>query len=113
MLDGALIDKADDAAESLGHFDYKWYVDQCSERFAKEGDKKDAASYQDVLYKTFSDRKVHGRKVLDSVLAEIKDKCDSYNRRTSTASSKITRKAAKKPGKKSSKKAAKKTSRKK
>jgi hypothetical protein len=112
LLDGALIDEADTAAESLGHFDYKWYIDQCSERFAKEGDKKDAASYQDVLYKTFSNRKVHGRKVLDSVLAEIKDKCDSYSRKTSSTSSKVSKKASKKTGKKASKKPGKKTGKK-
>lgn len=111
LLDDALMDKPHAAAESLGHFDYKWYVDQCSERFAKEGDKKDAAAYQDVLYKTFSKRNVHGRKVLDSVMDEIKDKRDSYGQKTSAASSKASSsKASKKVSKKVAKKVGKKTS---
>jgi hypothetical protein len=78
LLNKALVDKPAVAAESLGHVDYKQYVDQSSEKLAELGSTDKAADLQNVLYETLSKRKVHGRKVLDQVLTEIKDRLDNY-----------------------------------
>lgn len=84
LLSTALIDKPKVAAASLGHIDYKWYVDRASEKLAKLGATDTAADFQHTLYDTMSTRKVHGRKVLDRVLREIEAQRDSYRAKTGT-----------------------------
>jgi hypothetical protein len=69
----ALIDKRDVAAESLGHIDYKYYVNRFSDWLASQGEKKEASKVQDDLYQALS-----ARKVKDRVLQEIKAKRESY-----------------------------------
>lgn len=75
-LSAALTDQKDVSAESLGHIDYKWYVDRFSDWLAEQGAIKEAAKTQDDLYQTLL-----ARKVLDSVLQEIKKRRDGYKQK--------------------------------
>jgi hypothetical protein len=72
LLMPVLISSSAVAAESLGHIDYKWYVDQFVASLAREGEKNEAMRSQEVLYQTLSQRVVQGRGILKEVLAEIK-----------------------------------------
>ena len=72
-LAAALTEKTDAAAESLGHIDYKHYVDQFCDWLDKQGVSDEAIQIQDGLYKTLS-----ARKVLNRVLQDIKNRRDSY-----------------------------------
>lgn len=72
-LEKALFEKASVAVETLGHIDYKWYVDQYSQWLADQGRHKDAADKQGKLHETMSARKVNGRGVLESVLGDIEN----------------------------------------
>lgn len=78
LLNGALCERATEAAESLGHVDFKWYVDGFSRWLAEQGDPVLAAQSQDVLYKALAVRQVGGRKVLDSVLQSVRRERDAY-----------------------------------
>lgn len=71
VLPPGLISSKNVAAESLGHIDYKWYVDQFVAFLAREGEKNEAIRSQEVLYQTLSQRVVQGRGVLKKVLEEI------------------------------------------
>lgn len=55
------------AAETLGHIDFKYYMDGFSAFLSREGDKNAAAKAQGTLHATLSDRGV-----LKKVLKEIK-----------------------------------------
>lgn len=68
-LNAALVTDANAAAETLGHVDYRYYAEQFSDTLADQGNSGDAAAVQDTLIQTLS-----ARKVLDSVLQEIKAK---------------------------------------
>jgi len=76
LLTPVLISSSAVAAESLGHIDYKWYVDQFVASLAREGEKNEAMRSQEVLYQTLSQRVVQGRGVLKEVLAEIKKRLE-------------------------------------
>jgi hypothetical protein len=78
LLASALTDQMAVAAESLGHIDFKWYVDRFSDWLAQQGATEEAIETQNKLYNTMSTREVHGRKVLDRVLQEIEERRDSY-----------------------------------
>jgi hypothetical protein len=65
-LNAALVANKDVAAETLGHIDYKYYVDQFSDSLVKQGHHTEAAAVQQGLYETLS-----ARNVLPSVLQEI------------------------------------------
>ncbi|HEY6570154.1 MAG TPA: hypothetical protein VIZ22_07695 [Candidatus Limnocylindrales bacterium] len=65
------------SAESFGHVRYKESVDQLTGFLESAGDAADAYKQQDIMLETLSGREVRGRKVLDSVLKEIKTKRDS------------------------------------
>lgn len=73
QLSAALIDNQNLAAKTLGHIDYKYYVDRFSNWLANQGDTKAAVKIQNDLYQTLSDRNV-----LDRVLQDIKQRCDKY-----------------------------------
>jgi hypothetical protein len=73
MLGAALTEESDAAAETLGHIDYKYYVDRFTDWLAKQGERSEAAKIQGELYKTLS-----ARKVLESVLKETKERAQSY-----------------------------------
>lgn len=61
------------AAESLGHIDYKYYIDRFTDFLEKEGATQEALGLQDQLLQTLT-----SRKVLDSVLNEIRDRRDQF-----------------------------------
>jgi hypothetical protein len=72
-LSAALTAKPTLAAETLGHIDYKYYVDAFSDWLAQRGDGPAAAKSQNDMYKTLS-----ARKVLSTVLDEIRKRAGSY-----------------------------------
>jgi len=80
LLEKALIEQRAAAIESLGHVDFKWYVDRFSEWLAAKGDSVGASKVQDSLYETMARREVRGRRVLTGVLDEIKAQADDYNK---------------------------------
>jgi hypothetical protein len=68
-LENALLNNADVAAESLGHIDYKFYVDALTKLLEGEGDAEEAAAAQDTMYKILA-----ARNVLPRVLDEIEQR---------------------------------------
>lgn len=70
-LNAALGADKNAAAETLGHIDYKYYVDELSDSLIAQGERKEAAAVEDGLYNTLS-----ARNVLDSVLQQIKSRRD-------------------------------------
>lgn len=73
QLGAALMTDLNVAAETLGHIDYKYYVDHFSGWLTDLGDTDGATKIQSDLYQTLS-----ARNVLDRVLQEIKERRDSY-----------------------------------
>lgn len=65
-MHAALLETPEKAAETLGHVDYKSYMDDLSTGLAEAGEKEAAAKAQDTLHATLSARNVTPR-----VLAEI------------------------------------------
>jgi hypothetical protein len=65
-LQTALFKNADVAAESLGHVDYKYYVDELTNVLEAQGEIEEAAEAQDTLYNILA-----ARNVLPRVLGEI------------------------------------------
>jgi hypothetical protein len=65
-LKAALITNADVAAESLGHVDYKVYVDELTKLLESQGETAEAAQVQDKMYEILA-----ARNVLPRVLQEI------------------------------------------
>jgi hypothetical protein len=65
-------------SESLGHIDYKWYVDGFSAWLAKQGNRAESYNVQDQLLNTLSARMVRGRRILNTVLDAAKARRDSY-----------------------------------
>ena len=94
FLSKALMEQPDVAAETLGHIDMKDYTDRVSEKLADQGATEEAAKLQDTLYETMSSRTVRGRKVLGSVLQEIKDRRDEYDNKKGGGARATTAKAA-------------------
>lgn len=88
LLDAALVENGTEMAESLGHVDYKWYMDKYSMLLAKQGEESKAADAQEALLNTLEAREVKGRKVLQSVLEEVKAQRDAYESKGKTNSSK-------------------------
>jgi hypothetical protein len=72
----ALVDKADEAAESLGHVDFKWYADRFTDWLAEQGKDAEASDAQNTIYKTLK-----SRGVLKTILDEIAKKRDSYKKK--------------------------------
>ncbi len=73
QLQAALFAEPDRAAESLGHIDYKYYVDTYSEWLAERGETAAAAACESELGKTLA-----ARQVKPAVLAEIDRRASSY-----------------------------------
>jgi hypothetical protein len=74
-LTTALVDNADVAAESLGHIDYKQYMDSLTDVLEAEGDRQQAANVQDTLYNILA-----ARGVLQSVLKQVEQRRKSLQR---------------------------------
>ncbi len=68
-LKTALLTNADVAAESLGHVDYKYYVDELTALLEAESEPEAAMEAQDTMYKILA-----ARNVLPRVLDEIKQR---------------------------------------
>lgn len=79
LLSKALMEKPQVAAETLGHIDLKDYTDRASEKLSEHGASDEAAKLQGNLYETLSNREVRGRKVLGSVLQDIKNEYNKYD----------------------------------
>jgi len=73
-FDAALMKHPEQAAETLGHIDYNYYVDRYARWLAGHNDAEGAAACEDRLYKTLA-----GRKVTERVLQEIARRRDSYH----------------------------------
>jgi len=78
LLSTALTAKSTVSVESIGHINFKRNVNRFSEWLKQEGAVEDALKCQDILYKTMSARKVHGRPVLDAVLRDMKNQREKY-----------------------------------
>ncbi len=61
------------AAETLGHIDFKYYMDRLTDFLADEGKTKEAVNLQQQLFQTLSTRRV-----VDRVLKEVRERCDKY-----------------------------------
>jgi hypothetical protein len=72
-LSDALLENTNKAAETLGHIDYKNYVDQFSAFESEQGNDAVAAKSQSELYDTLSNRGV-----LKRVLDEIDERRSTY-----------------------------------
>lgn len=68
-LSSALLTKPEEAAETIGHVDYKYYVDQLTNLLAAEGEGAGAIDAQQKLLAVFESRKVK-----EAVLAAIRAK---------------------------------------
>lgn len=78
LLSAALTANPAATIESFGHIDFKWYTDRFSDWLAQQGAREDAVKSQDILCQVMSTRQIHGRKILEQVLQEIKERRDSY-----------------------------------
>lgn len=78
LLSAALTTNIATAIESFGHIDFKWYIDRFNDWLAQQGLKEEAAKNQDIFYQTMSTRQVQGRKILERVLQEIKERRENY-----------------------------------
>jgi hypothetical protein len=79
-LAAALLKDPRQAAETLGHIDYKYYVDRFSRWLNEHNDWRAAAVCQDSLHKTLEQSQVD-----DHVLQEIAQRRDSFRARAGTA----------------------------
>lgn len=73
-LSAALLEKTSESAETLGHIDYKYYVDRLSDFVADKGNKRKAAKAQDEMQETLSKRGV-----LTRVIKEINERKNLYD----------------------------------
>ncbi len=78
LLATALTAQMATAVESVGHINFKRYVDRFSDLLTQQGAIEEAVKSQDALYQTMSTRQVNGRKILSRVLQDIKERRDSY-----------------------------------
>jgi hypothetical protein len=69
----ALTDKPDVAAASLGHINYRRYINRFSDLLAEQGENQEAAKIQENLHETLANRNVP-----DRVLKEIEDRREDY-----------------------------------
>jgi hypothetical protein len=76
QLGAALMKEEQVAAETLGHIEYRAYVDQFSDWLAAQGDPGAAAKCQSSLLSTLKERNV-----ADWVLSAIQRKRDSYKKK--------------------------------
>jgi hypothetical protein len=80
----ALTTQPEVSAETLGHIDYRYYMERLTDWLTEQGENREAEQLQENLYQTLAARKVLGR-----VLEEIEDRRESYavtnNHRTKTA----------------------------
>ena len=78
LLAAALTSDMAATVESFGHINFKRCVDRFSDWLFEQGKIEEVVKTQDSLYQTLSNRRIHGRKILDRVLQEIRQRHDSY-----------------------------------
>jgi hypothetical protein len=76
QLNAALMKEENVAAETLGHIEYRAYVDQFSDWLAAHGEASAAAKCQTSLLSTMKERKV-----ADWVLKDIQRKRDGFKKK--------------------------------
>lgn len=69
---GTNLDAAKNAAQALGHVDYRYYAEQHADLLEKQGDKRECQEARQLLYETLVDRRVLGR-----VVEEVRRKLDA------------------------------------
>lgn len=72
----ALSTKPEQAAESLGHVDFKWYTDHYTDWLEKTGKSAEASAVQSAMLKTLK-----ARGVIKTVLDDIADRRDRYKKK--------------------------------
>jgi hypothetical protein len=82
-LKAALMSHPDVAAESLGHVDYKVYVDELTSLLEAQGETDEAAETQDTLHRIMA-----ARNVLPRVLGEIDERRQALRAGTGARSNK-------------------------
>jgi hypothetical protein len=73
LIEPALVQQADTAAESFGHIRYRGLAERVARRFVQAGAEAEAASTLDSLIGTLEKRSVRGRSVKPEVIAEVKE----------------------------------------
>jgi hypothetical protein len=77
-LYAALIENSEIAVETFGHIDYKRRVDKFSDWLISIGATDEAIRCQETLFQALASREVQGRRVIQSVLNDIKMRKSSY-----------------------------------
>jgi hypothetical protein len=77
-LYAALIENSEIAVETFGHIDYKRRVDRFTDWLMSIGSTDEAVRCQETLFQALSSREVQGRRVIQSVLNDIKMRQSSY-----------------------------------
>lgn len=78
LLGSALTQSPGQAIETLGHIPYRAETEQLASFLAERGGQDEAAAVADVLLETLSSRRVRGRRVLESVLDEVRQAREAY-----------------------------------
>ena len=93
MLDPALVEQADAAAESFGHIRYRGVAERVARRMAAAGAEGEATKTLDSAIETLDDRTVHGRPVKAEVIEQLKETRDTLaaGRKTKTKTRTRTR----------------------
>jgi len=78
MLSFALDEEPSRICDSLGHIDYRRYVESFAQALGEEGRYRDAAKHQNDLAHMLSNRNIRDRRVLPSVIDEIASKTAAY-----------------------------------
>ncbi len=95
-LHEALVERSDDAAETLGHIEYNYYMTRQAEWLAEQGESGEAADINDCLATTLADRGVPQRLIRD-----IEAKRDMYGGGSSESSESPRPRRKKRPAKSS------------
>ena len=88
LLEPALVERADAAAESFGHIRYRSIAERVARRLAAAGADEDATKTIDSAIDVLDSRTVHGRPVKAEVIEELKETRDTLaaGRKTKTRS---------------------------
>jgi hypothetical protein len=73
-IKAALIERADEAAESFGHIGYRGAVERFSDLLVRQREGDEAVAALDTLHETLAGRTVRGREVRPEALAEIEER---------------------------------------
>ncbi|MGY1607545.1 MULTISPECIES: hypothetical protein [unclassified Geodermatophilus] len=82
LLEHALVDRADEAAVTLGHIRFAQEAETASQRLSTSDDPEVAGRLMGAAHDTLSRRVVGRRRVLSSVLEELARKRDRYSQTT-------------------------------